>query len=286
MAENNELHQTKKDGGSINDLKEFVSQDAVYWDPFSDKDSVGVKPDAFTIKRIKHDIHSILIEPLPYIFILPDENDITVIHAVISGPDDTPYQGGFFHFCIKFPPVYPLKPPKVKLLTTGQNQIRFNPNFYKNGKVCLSILGTWVGPQWSPAQSLSSVLISIQSLMNEKPYYNEPGFHKEKFVGDSEKYNSTLKYLTIKFSVLDTIESNPSKLPLSLHVKLKKLFYENIDLYVDKIEENQIFNGMALFDPFGGLRGKFNYQLLLDRIRILKDKLKKEFEKDGESIAK
>lgn len=91
MAENNELHQTKKDGGSINDLKEFVSQDAVYWDPFSDKDSVGVKPDAFTIKRIKHDIHSILIEPLPYIFILPDENDITVIHAVISGPDNTPY---------------------------------------------------------------------------------------------------------------------------------------------------------------------------------------------------
>ncbi len=35
---------------------------------------------------------------------------------------------------------------------------------------------TWSGPAWSPAQSLSSVLISIQSLMNEKPYHNEPGF--------------------------------------------------------------------------------------------------------------
>ena len=41
---------------------------------------------------------------------------------------------------------------------------------------------------------------------------------------------------------------------------------------------------MPLFDPFGGFRGKFNYQLLLDRIRILKEKLKKEFEKDGQSI--
>lgn len=259
----------------------MASQDTVYCDPFSDKESVGVKPDAFTIKRIKHDIHSILTEPLPYIFILPDEDDITIVHAVISGPDNTPYEGGFFHFFIKFPSVYPIKPPKVKLLTTGQNQIRFNPNFYKNGKVCLSILGTWVGPQWSPAQSLSSVLISIQSLMNEKPYHNEPGFHKEKSVGDSEKYNNTLKYLTIKISVLDAIESNPSKLPLSLHLTLKKLFYENIDLYVDKIEENQKFNGMPLFDPFGGFRGKFNYQLLLDRIGILKEKFGKEFGKDG-----
>lgn len=37
---------------------------------------------------------------------------------------------------------------------------------------------TWSGPAWSPAQSLSSVLISIQSLMNEKPYHNEPGFER------------------------------------------------------------------------------------------------------------
>lgn len=37
---------------------------------------------------------------------------------------------------------------------------------------------TWSGPAWSPAQSLSSVLISIQSLLNEKPYHNEPGFEQ------------------------------------------------------------------------------------------------------------
>ena len=38
------------------------------------------------------------------------------------------------------------------------------------------VCSTWSGPAWSPAQSLASVLISIQSLMNEKPYHNEPGF--------------------------------------------------------------------------------------------------------------
>jgi len=37
---------------------------------------------------------------------------------------------------------------------------------------------TWSGPAWSPALSLSSLLISIQSLMNEKPYHNEPGFEQ------------------------------------------------------------------------------------------------------------
>lgn len=46
-------------------------------------------------------------------------------------------------------------------------------------QLCLFCLRrTWSGPAWSPAQSLSSVLISIQSLLNEKPYHNEPGFEQ------------------------------------------------------------------------------------------------------------
>jgi ubiquitin-protein ligase len=60
---------------------------------------------------------------------------------MITGPFDTPYEGGFFYFVIRCPPDYPIRPPRVKLMTTGQGQVRFNPNLYKNGKVCLSILG-------------------------------------------------------------------------------------------------------------------------------------------------
>lgn len=63
------------------------------------------------------------------------------IHALITGPFDTPYEGGFFYFVIRCPPDYPIRAPRVKLMTTGDNQVRFNPNLYKNGKVCLSILG-------------------------------------------------------------------------------------------------------------------------------------------------
>lgn len=63
------------------------------------------------------------------------------IHALITGPFDTPYEGGFFLFLFRCPPDYPIHPPRVKLITTGFNTVRFNPNFYRNGKVCLSILG-------------------------------------------------------------------------------------------------------------------------------------------------
>lgn len=63
------------------------------------------------------------------------------IHALITGPFDTPYEGGFFYFLIRCPPDYPIRAPRVKLVTTGGGRVRFNPNLYKNGKVCLSILG-------------------------------------------------------------------------------------------------------------------------------------------------
>lgn len=43
---------------------------------------------------------------------------------------------------------------------------------------CCFPSSTWSGPAWSPAQSLSSILISIQSLLNERPYHNEPGFEQ------------------------------------------------------------------------------------------------------------
>ena len=111
------------------------------------------------------------------------------VHALITGPFSTPYEGGFFYFVFRFPTTYPFDPPKVKLMTTGNGTVRFNPNLYSNGKVCLSIIGTWLGPKWLPSQTLSSVLLSIQSLLNEKPYHNEPGYEE---VSDRLRTHSTL----------------------------------------------------------------------------------------------
>ena len=49
--------------------------------------------------------------------------------------------GGLFSFAIRFPPEYPNSPPLVRHLTTDGGKVRFNPNWYKDGKVCVSILG-------------------------------------------------------------------------------------------------------------------------------------------------
>ena len=76
---------------------------------------------------------------------------------------------------------YPTTAPEVKARTTNGGRCRFNPNIYSCGKVCLSILGTWrsaPSEEWSSAQGLESILLSIQSLMAPNPFENEPGYDR------------------------------------------------------------------------------------------------------------
>ena len=113
-----------------------------------------------------------------------EDEDVRNVKALIIGTPNTPYEHGFFEFIVKFGSDYPNKPPKVDAKTTNNGRCRFNPNIYAGGKVCLSILGTWQGEkpgeEWSSAQGLESVLWSIQSLMSNNPYENEPGFEHAK----------------------------------------------------------------------------------------------------------
>ncbi|CAF0896377.1 unnamed protein product [Adineta ricciae] len=157
---------------------DYSAMTGTAWDPLRSADWDMQAPTLTCIGRIKNDISSMIRDPAPGIFISPDPMNLTIIHALITGPSDTPYEGGFFYFTVRCPPDYPIRSPRCRLMTTGNNTVRFNPNLYANGKVCLSILGTWTGPAWSPAQCLLSVLISIQSLMSENPYHNEPGYEK------------------------------------------------------------------------------------------------------------
>ena len=68
-------------------------------------------------------------------------------------PSDSPYMGGIYEFDIEFPPTYPSVPPLVTFKTTAGGRVRFNPNLYESGKVCLSLLGTWPGDKWIPNTS-------------------------------------------------------------------------------------------------------------------------------------
>lgn len=124
------------------------------------------------------------------------ERNVRNIRALIIGPPETPYEFGFFEFKLHIPSDYPFKSPRVQAITTNGGRTRFNPNIYAEGKVCLSILGTWRtendGESWSTAQGIESVLISIQSLMSSNPYENEPGYESYK-VTEPEAANYAAK---------------------------------------------------------------------------------------------
>uniref|UniRef100_A0AAF5PKY3 Ubiquitin-conjugating enzyme family protein n=2 Tax=Wuchereria bancrofti TaxID=6293 RepID=A0AAF5PKY3_WUCBA len=151
------------------------------------------------------------------IFVCMDEGRCDIVKVLISGPDGTPYQNGLFEFDVFFPTSYPFSPPRCAFLTTGEGNVRFNPNLYNDGKICLSILGTWEGrpeEKWNAHCSLLQVLISIQGLIFVKePYFNEPGFEKyqgtEKGDGYSRRYNLQIEYATLAYAIREQIRNSP-----------------------------------------------------------------------------
>lgn len=86
------------------------------------------------------------------------EQDFFNWEAMIFGPSDSPYTGGVFHLAIRFPSDYPFKPPII----TFKTKI-FHPNINAAGGICLDILKN----QWSPALTISKVLLSILSLLTD-----------------------------------------------------------------------------------------------------------------------
>ena len=96
---------------------------------------------------------SLPIEYTNSIFVRCDRERVDFMKALIMGSENTPYSNGAFEFDIYFDENYPNSPPKVNLTTTGGGTVRFNPNLYSCGKVCLSLLGTWRGnasENWDP----------------------------------------------------------------------------------------------------------------------------------------
>lgn len=110
--------------------------------------------------------------PIDYrnsIFVRCDTERVDVMKCIIMGASGTPYGHGAFLYDVYFEDTYPNSSPKVNLDTTGNGKVRFNPNLYNCGKVCLSLLGTWRGnasENWDPKLStLLQTLVSIQALI-------------------------------------------------------------------------------------------------------------------------
>ncbi|PRQ72346.1 hypothetical protein AAT19DRAFT_9685 [Rhodotorula toruloides] len=153
----------------------------------------------------------------PGIWVRVDETRVDVIKCLIAGPEHSPYANGLFEFDIFLPLQYPLVSPVCWLKTTGGNKVRFNPNLYAEGKVCLSLLGTWSGApeeMWQPGQStILQVLLSISSMIlgTNYPFYNEPGMGAMKDDERNKNYNKNCSLATTRWAILDWVKDGKFK---------------------------------------------------------------------------
>jgi len=159
------------------------------------------------------------------IFLRVDESRVDIIKALIVGPAGTPYQNGCYLFDIFLGPSYNQTPPSVKYMTTNGGKYRFNPNLYADGKVCLSLLGTWQGPGWIAGKStLLQVLISIQSMiLCEEPYLNEPGWAGDAGTPQSKAYSANVRRMVVNTAMLGNLKNPPEPFAdvIRTHFRLK-----------------------------------------------------------------
>ena len=116
------------------------------------------------VKRLQKELLDMQKDDTPNLSAGPVNDNLFEWEAVILGPIGTPYEGGVFNLNISIPSNYPFKPPTVIFKTKI-----YHPNINSSGSICLDILKT----QWSPALTISKILLSICSLLAD-PNPNDP----------------------------------------------------------------------------------------------------------------
>ena len=222
-----------------------------------------------TVKRLARDVRQLIKTPLTTngIHYCHDDENILKGYALIIGSDDTPYSNGNYLFELNFPSDYPQSPPKV-IYHTNDGKVRFNPNLYRNGKVCISLLNTWKGEQWTSCQTIKSILLSLVSLLHNEPLLNEPGIRKTH--RDFKNYNSIIQYKNYEVAILGVLSGAvlPNKF-VGFSPIIKKYLTEKredilkeLDKLIDSSQDKQEFK-----------TGVYNMNIKTD-YSILKSKLK------------
>lgn len=226
-----------------------------------------------TISRLLRDVKQIIKNPLTEngIYYIHDDTDMLKGYALIIGPEDTPYFGGNYFFELQYPTDYPHSPPKVRYWTNGNN-IRFNPNLYVCGKVCVSLLNTWRGDQWTSCQTISTVLLTLCTLLCDSPLLNEPGVSKTH--RDFKPYEEIINFMNLDIAICDIVNKKKSVYMdffENFYPFVKENFIKNYDKlisFVDKKLSEEEFK-----EPKNLVTGYYTMNVCIDYKRVI-DKLK------------
>ncbi|XP_058128541.1 ubiquitin-conjugating enzyme E2-17 kDa-like [Anopheles ziemanni] len=144
-------------------------------------------------KRLTKELEELQRDPPAHCSAGPIHNNLYQWQATIMGPPDSPYQGGLFSLTIDFPSCYPFMPPKVAFTTRI-----YHPNINSNGSICLDILRS----TWSPALTVSKVLLSICSMLCD-PNPDDPLVPEiaKVYKTNREQYNNRARMWTKRYAM-------------------------------------------------------------------------------------
>ncbi len=184
---------------------------------------------------------------------------------MIRGPSGTPYADALLFFFFEFSMDYPFTPPKVTFVT-GDGKTRMHPNLYVAGKVCLSILGTFPGPSWTANMSLETILLNLQSLLDENPLANEPAYaqgkltdHRHRDYAEAVEHQMTA-YMAYLFQQIDQ-KKEGYWTPFEEEIQsIRNELLDNLTQRCEKREEKQWGNltyGMSVTSCWKQLKERF-----------------------------
>ncbi|TVY36904.1 Ubiquitin-conjugating enzyme E2 [Lachnellula subtilissima] len=238
--------------------------------------------------------------------------DVRNVKAIIIGPPDTPYEFGFFE--VRETRWYTTKRANVpsvpgEIWTRYENiprrrrvgtkvvlqniQERLHQSLRQRqmeadaGSIQTSMLleNTWRGErgeEWSSAQGLESILISIQSLMSSNPYENEPGFETaldESAKKDQKDYVAKIRHESLRISVIQRLEEYLGISPAGAVAP-----HASIDDYEEDEQDIEYDDSSINFDPFRDLC-KRRFLWYYDSYLLAISKAKTEV-KDGQAFSR
>lgn len=147
----------------------------------------------------------------------------------------SPYTGGFFVFKLSIPDEFPIEPPKIEFYPQ-QSMCRLHPNYYQNGKICLSVVNSWGEPDWTPSMSLMSLANILEERLNEQSMRFEPGFEKldRSKIKDS---NMCIEYAVLYVAVLDVLLGKYKEYDVFKDV-IHAYWMQNKNAYIERLQKH------------------------------------------------
>lgn len=198
------------------------------------------------------------------IYYFVEGDTMTKATAFMFGPKDTPYEYCPLEYTFSISDDYPFSPPKV-LYRTNDGSTRFHPNFYVDGKVCLSILGTYSGPKWASSMNISTVLVSIYSLMTDNPLTHEPCYEITRLSNPkNQQYANYIEHQMIQL-FLKSMNNNYYNKYMNLDEEFNKKILESYEMLKKKldikIQEHDVTYTLLPYSMYGSTSWKKLHEL-------------------------